>query len=303
MEQGGFILIVVMAMMSVLAVLSMQYSRLGRQAADLTRVGVEDLEAFYVAESGVERAKALLGMDTGSPDAPNEVWNNPSLYSDKINNWALTVTVTDESAKLNLNTVSASALSELLKQFDLDKRVRDRLSASLLDWIDSNELHRTNGAESGDYRTAGYPYDSKNAPLDSVEELLRVFGAPADLLDRTLIIGGRKYSIAECVTVVGDTRVNVNTAPAPVLLALGFTEDEATRVLETRVKSPWSDVSAISSSVLSAARLEVLKPYLKVSTSWFLVEARAIRSGASGVSVFARFRRSSGRIYTAAFWT
>ena len=58
----------------------------------------------------------------------------------------------------------------------------DTMIDCLEDWIDENDLHGLNGAESDDpfYQERGYPV--KNGPLDSVEELLLVKGWGPEIL-------------------------------------------------------------------------------------------------------------------------
>lgn len=301
MKSGGFILIAALAVLSVLAVLSMQYAQMSRSSAERTRLASEDLSGFYVAEAGVERVKAKLAADTDPIDALSEAWRDTAGYSEELAGWRISVRVTDEESKINLNSSTVDVLANLFEQFDMKKRERDVLAASLLDWIDSNNLHRTNGAESDYYKAGGFPYQAKNAPLDAVDELLRIRGAPADLLSRAAYDAGT-YAFADCVTVVGDTRVNINTAPPPVLIAVGFTKDEVKKILTARAKAPWTTVSGVSAAI-GEARYEIFRPKLRVASSWFFVHSSAVRKGVAPVSAFAILRRSSGRIFTAGFWS
>ncbi|OGH59905.1 MAG: hypothetical protein A3G34_05650 [Candidatus Lindowbacteria bacterium RIFCSPLOWO2_12_FULL_62_27] len=294
-------MIVALAMLSVLTVLSVQYTRLTRNASERSGGASDQLAGFYAAEAGLERVKARLGADTGAPDWPGEPWADTHAMPGRLNGWAVAVHVTDEEGKINLNAADPDMLSRLFEQFGLRRQERDILSASLLDWIDSNDLHRLNGAESDYYKSKGLLTGARNAPLDAVEEILQIRGAPADLLDRTARHGKASHSFAACVRITGDTRVNLNTAPPPVMLALGFTKEEVARLRDARAKSPWTSVSNIS-SVIGDARAEFFKSRLTVSSSWFLVESTASRPGAQSVSVFARLLRAHGRIYTAGFW-
>jgi type II secretory pathway component PulK len=107
----------------------------------------------------------------------------------------------------------------------------------LQDWMDPDDLHKLNGAESDDpfYEERGYPV--KNAPLDSVEELLLIKGWGPEILygkdaDEN---GDAVFGIADILTVWGDGRVNLNTATTNVLLSDAEYEDwELAGVMEAR---------------------------------------------------------------------
>jgi type II secretory pathway component PulK len=108
----------------------------------------------------------------------------------------------------------------------------------LEDWIDENDLHGLNGAESDDpfYQDRGYPV--KNGPLDSIEELLLVkgwgpeilYGRPSDEENDEI------FGIADILTVWGDGKVNLNTANTNLLLSFSEYEDwELASVFEARL--------------------------------------------------------------------
>jgi type II secretory pathway component PulK len=92
--------------------------------------------------------------------------------------------VLDESSKINLNALmqldaSGNIASQMLQA--LPNMTQDMANA-ILDWLDADESPRQNGAESDSYATMSPAYQSKNGPLDSVEELLLVKGITPQLL-------------------------------------------------------------------------------------------------------------------------
>jgi type II secretory pathway component PulK len=90
--------------------------------------------------------------------------------------------VTDESGKLNLNSMFAlddtgqALYDALLTLPNMTPEVAD----SIVDWIDPDSEPRDAGAESDSY--AGLGYQCKNGPLQSLEELLLVRGVTPQLL-------------------------------------------------------------------------------------------------------------------------
>ena len=104
---------------------------------------------------------------------------------------------------------------------------------SLMDWIDEDDEEREHGAEQGYYSSLKPAYAAANRPLLSVEELLLVRG-----WNRKLLYGDEEHSgIIDYLTVAGqDAKININTAPAPVLQALQdeMTEDLASDLIDFR---------------------------------------------------------------------
>ncbi len=106
--------------------------------------------------------------------------------------------LTDESSKLNLNTATAAQLMILVSaaagddsEFDAEEIV-----GAILDWRDSdnNSRSQTGESEALYYRDLDRPYQIKNGPFDTVEELLLVKGVTGQLLygedfDRNGLLG------------------------------------------------------------------------------------------------------------------
>ncbi|MFQ5590263.1 MAG: general secretion pathway protein GspK [Phycisphaerae bacterium] len=94
--------------------------------------------------------------------------------------------ITDESAKLNLNEATESQLLTLVAAAvgdDEELYPRDIVDA-ILDWRDSDTEARSEAGdtESEYYRSLDTPYRVKNAPFDTVEELLLVKGVTPRVL-------------------------------------------------------------------------------------------------------------------------
>jgi hypothetical protein len=81
----------------------------------------------------------------------------------------------DEGGKINLNAASEQMLSKLT-----DMTVG--FPACIIDWRDADDEVTAGGAESEYYLLLADPYNCKNAPLETVEELMLVQYASRDLL-------------------------------------------------------------------------------------------------------------------------
>ncbi|MCX5684565.1 MAG: type II secretion system protein GspK, partial [Planctomycetota bacterium] len=83
--------------------------------------------------------------------------------------------ITDECSKINLNTATLAMLQRL-------PGMTDEFAASIVDWRDTNSDITANGAESEYYLRLPDPYECKNEPLETVEELFLIRGATKDIL-------------------------------------------------------------------------------------------------------------------------
>jgi general secretion pathway protein K len=88
------------------------------------------------------------------------------------------VRAVDETGKIALNAgeVNENVLQQILLNLGYDDLTASIVSDSILDWRDDDDLHRAEGAEDDYYRGLDRPYPCKDAPFDSIEELLLVRG-------------------------------------------------------------------------------------------------------------------------------
>ncbi|MCS7271702.1 MAG: type II secretion system protein GspK, partial [Gemmataceae bacterium] len=92
--------------------------------------------------------------------------------------------MSDEGGKININALIAldpsgeTLYNALMKLPNMTADVAD----AIVDWVDSDDTPRTNGAESAYYRSLAQPYSAKNGPLNSLDELLLVKGVTPQLL-------------------------------------------------------------------------------------------------------------------------
>ncbi len=136
------------------------------------------------------------------------------------------------------------------------------------DWIDPDKRSFSSAAFDGEgIESSPGRNQFFNRKLRTLSELLRVPGMSADRLRR----------IAPFVRVspnVGRTspRVNVNTAPREVLLALGFPEFQVNEMLERRVDETGRITQEVLNLLVEGDLL--LKNYTKVTSNEFSVYSR-----------------------------
>ncbi len=200
-------------------------------AASRTGKGVK---AGAIARSGVHIALAALYEDgrQGEIDTLKEPWAKAqavAFYSGSLfEEGRCDLVISDLCGRININRLLDSTgrhdpkqravLERLLhhKVFSIDNQSVSDLLDALTDWLDEDDQVAGFGAENSYYLSLGEPYQCKNGPMDSLEELLLVRGMTKELYYGT----SERPALASFLTIYGDGRININTAPQEVLYAL-----------------------------------------------------------------------------------
>ncbi|MFQ5899526.1 MAG: general secretion pathway protein GspK [Candidatus Methylomirabilia bacterium] len=249
--ERGFALLAVMLVLALLGVVVTEFAYSMRLEATMVRSYKEDLIGLHLAEAAVEQAireiltdASLVGFAEEEPlltffTGPTEPLPRMPRSDVRLGPGQFAYRITDEEGRLNLNMARPDQIDQLLRDLGLDKELRDIVNDSLQDWKDSNDAYRLNGAESEDtYLELPVPYRARNGPLEAVAELLQIKGVTAALYSGSTDEPG----LAEFVTVWGQGQVNINTAPEPVLKALGLSEAEVSDIVQSRQSAPYAAV-------------------------------------------------------------
>ncbi len=255
--ERGFVLISVMLALTLLAVVATEFAFSMRLEASMVRSYRDSVLAAHLAEGGVQQAirEVLSGAQIAALDEDGQLVFYRALPGQTtperlpllprtrvpLGPGAFSYRITDEAARLDINASTPARLGRLLDALDVEPRQRDIINDSLQDWRDRDEVHRLNGAESEDvYLRLPLPYRSRNGNLQDASELRQIRGVSQELYVGT----GDRPGLGDLVTAVAVGRVNLNTASAPVLKALGFADAEVADVLQTRVRVPYLTVPA-----------------------------------------------------------
>jgi general secretion pathway protein K len=245
----GFALIAVLLVMALVGVLGAEFAYSMRLEATSVRAYKEGVIATHLAEAGIEQAiRETFGegqyVTTGEDGCLN-FYRQDRLAMKRLPNkdvplgaGTFSYCITDESSRININTVAPDQLDRLLQDAGLKKTERDTIIDSLQDWRDPNEEHRLNGAESEDhYLKLSVPYRSRNGGLLSINELLQIKGVTPKIF-----YGEEgKPGLVDLFTVhTGRSAVNINTASRAVLTAMGMSPAEILEVEATRLDGPFT---------------------------------------------------------------
>ena len=274
-REGGFALIAVLLVMAMVGVIGAEFAYSMRLEAASVRSYKDALVGAHLAEAAVEQAiREIAGEGFYVATDDDELLTFYTrdrralkrLPRDKVplGTGHFSYRLSDEEARLNLNSAAPDRVSRLLEALGIDKMERDTVIASIQDWRDPNEEHRLNGAESEDtYLKLPVPYRSKNGNLDSVSELLQIKGVTAAMLEG---VDG-KPGLADVVTVKTPGQVNINTAGPVVMRALNISDAEYAEIVQSRREQPYVNVGRFGNRGLAA------------TTRTFRVQAEGIVDG------------------------
>ena len=283
-SQSGIALLMVLWVITLLMVLVMSFSLLTRTEANSTAFFRDGVQKKFFAEAAQDRAvmeishRQIFRNQTVVLEGNEVVRIDGRNYNGSIGTGSYAFRLFSESGKINLNMMGARSgmstrygmgssseviLNNLLVNLGIAKETADTIVDSILDWIDTDDLHRLNGAESDYYESLPNPYKAKNGPLDTLEELLLIKGMSPDILFGTK----ERKGLINFVTIYSSTmRININSAPKEVLMALpGISEDTVNRIIGQRESVEFKSVQDIQA--MSGADYPAIRPFLDISES------------------------------------
>jgi general secretion pathway protein K len=281
----------VFVLVTALSFVTLEFSRSSSINLRMAINASEAKKAQYYAFGGYKTALSILKLDTNGYDGPGDFWYGelpPIPFEDGV----IAVSIEDEKARFNLRElITENGLEDkrrtvmLERMFDvlfLDKAVID----SIIDWQDRNEVPQGTGAESYYYSARKPSYNVPNSPMMTTGELLLVKGMDREMLfappsARSNFVPEGYKALNEYVTVYGDGRININTAPFPVLLSLSRDMDESIveDILDYRQDNHFEQTSELKNvETVSAILYDEIAPLITVKSDVFRIRA----TGTSG---------------------
>lgn len=263
-KQQGVALLIVMLLIALSTILASDM--LQRQFLDVRRTGNQVLMAqarqYALGAEGWTLQQLARDLRKNRTDSPHDRWAAGKMVL-PVEGGSLSGELVDLQSRLNLNNLviddkvdplARERLAALFASQGLDSRVLD----ALVDWLDSDSLvSGIAGAEDDFYSRATPGYRAANHSLVEISELSSIHGMSEGYVEK----------LAPWATALPTvTPVNINTAPEPVLLALGFTEQQVDSLLQNRKNGAFASVAAMldrlpDSETINSSRLGVASRY------------------------------------------
>jgi len=258
---SGSALIVVLWVIGLLSMFVMAFAFDMHVEARITSSWRKKLKAEYLSKAGIELARMVL-FETADADI-----NNPdvSIYlakgSDekvrgaaislahggvaevtrKLGQGTVSVTIRPENARINLNNMifvndrelTYNTWQPLFDAAGIPWEQRDVLIDCLVDWVDQDEMTHLSGVESEYYENLDPPYQSKNGPLDTVDELALIKGFDEKLPESEVPIYQALSGFL--TTYATDQKININAVDHNTIIGfLGIDAPLADEIIAQR---------------------------------------------------------------------
>jgi general secretion pathway protein K len=249
-KKHGAALIVVMWVLVIVSLIVSSFAFEMQMESRLITAARKRMKADQLALAGIELAKCMLAFEEESA-ADEVMYEDPYLqqatkirdgvpvrFSEELGDGTVTLGIDYERGRLPIHKMVSEDWKALFDQMGIPLVEWDTLIGCLTDWQDENDLKQLNGAESDDafYRERGYK--CKNAPLDTVDELLLIkgwkkeylYGTPPDEEVENPITG-----MIDHLTIWGDGKINPNSASRETLQSIGLPEGYVDAILDAQV--------------------------------------------------------------------
>ena len=273
----GVALVITLLVLTLLIVVILEFSQGMRVEARAAANFRDDIKAYYLARSGVTFAIAMLEDDDKTDqnyDSLNELWAQ-KIPPIPLGDGFVSVEITDEDSRINVNKMSTGFgtvngetmrlfMVRFLKQFELEEDIAD----SIADWTDTDDSERIPvGAESNYYQSLEDPYEAKNKPFDSIQELRLIKGLENETYNK----------LQKFLAVNSDGWINMNTAGKEVIMSLSenLSGEIADEIIAFRGENPFPTKQDFKNNIsMSEDVYNEISKFVDVKSNYFSIISR-----------------------------
>ncbi len=238
--QRGFILVATLWILAVITIAAVYFAE--RVSSSIALAQQKQESAEQLIEFANTKADVLYRLGT-TPFSFYGLGPQPAIALDDRpyrGRGADIVRLQDERGLLNVNFVDREMMMRFLGELGVPFEKRDVMIDSLLDYTDSDDLRRLNGAEKNEYAALGLPLPP-NELLVTPYQLKNIIG----WRDQPELWENQR--LLRLVTTSRVSGFNPNTAPAELLASLpGSNKELAAALLKIRSEKPLYTVGQLT---------------------------------------------------------
>jgi general secretion pathway protein K len=279
-SEAGMALIAVLWVLVLLTAIVAEFAYSMRTEVNITRNFREATRAHYIAHAGVIRAVVAMVKNADKAEnqqnadeaAPDPIWRvNAAIAPQRFGSGQFSVHIDNAAGLINLNTAGENILRLMVTALDISDTEKAVIVDSILDWRDSDDLHRLNGAENRYYQSLPNPYACKNGAFDSVEELLLVRGIRPELFYKNLrsivTLTPESKTRRKAVARAAAGQININAAPRQLLEALPqITSQQVQNLIDYRTDRDFISIEEIR-YLIGEQTFAVISPFITLALS------------------------------------
>jgi len=172
-QRSGSLLLVVLITVAVLALSVYAFSNLMLVEQESAILQTKRVQSKYLVDSGLEYTRLYLARPEAEIFELGGRWDNEEKFRG-----IPVVRDAEETGRVD-GTGRFTMVAQVLMSLP---DMTEEIASAILDFIDPDDEARESGYESNHYGSKSPPYNAKNGPLDSLDELLLVEGVTPELL-------------------------------------------------------------------------------------------------------------------------
>jgi len=211
-----------------------------------------NLKANAVAAAAADGAIFRAIFNLSDPQQDRRWALDGSDHVLQVGGLRTTVSLEDESARINPDTAPPALVEGLLRATGSDGGTAARLAAAIADWVGNTPVAPQAGELQEQYRAAGLDYTPPGSPLESIDELGHVLGMTPEIL----------AAIRPHLTLFGPASPTPDRADPMVIAAIAFASRSQALSAPNAAPAlpPNGDVIArITAIATSAAKARVVR--------------------------------------------
>ena len=225
-----------------------------RGEIERSATAADGVRGYFVARGALQRALLWVQrMEYRNPDGSPRYWApGMTRLHYEFPGGVADVEFVPEQSKLNVNTAKPEELFRLVLAAGGSPDQASEITAAIIDW---RATVPTGLSRFDQFYSLQIPsFRARHASLEEIEEILVVKGMTPELFHGRYIRNSEGYlearpGLADCLSVYSSGgRVDVNTAPPPVLAAIGLPPDVTETIVQMRRTAPFRDTQQLQIS-------------------------------------------------------
>jgi len=247
----GSALLAVLWLSVALSAIALTVATTVRGEVDRAATASDDTRAYFLAQSGIQRA--ILYIEWGRAYGAGTYYQ-PGMGPLQFHfpGGDVSVEVSPESSKLNLNYAQPADLFRLLAALNIPPDRAQVITEAAIDWRTPNPGGQPSAFDML-YSQQNPSFVAPHTSFQEIEELLLVRGMTPDIFygtwDRDDTVQPprlvQRIGLRDCVSVYSNGTFDVNSTPLPVLLASGLAPDAAAAIVQQRSLQPFASTIAL----------------------------------------------------------
>ena len=233
-ERKGSALLTVLWLTAALSAIGVAVASNVRSETERTTTSLDEVKAYFAARGAIERTamRFFWGNDY-------YMWGTPAVDI-AFPEAQVHVDIIPEASRLDVNGVPPETLLRLMAALGMSPEKGQELTAAILDWRTAPRQETPSGFDAF-YLSQSPSFLPRHTSFQENEELLLLKGMTSDLYFGDSP-GGTHAGLRDCLSVYGGNGVlDINTAQAATMIAVGLNPEDAAAVVQRRSVRPIVD--------------------------------------------------------------